>query len=146
MSVLKSKRSESDFKVISMAMDIRKELTTYVIRDFAIDGRLDYMEEWLLNDTRTAVLQYARNAAASIEMANSIYISSKEEYTERRKYQNRAIGYYKSLIQELRYIVAAMPTKINLNKYMRSIELIDKEIGLIRQWKRSDNKILKKLG
>ena len=127
-------------------MEIRKELTTYVIRDFAINGRLDYMEEWLLNDERTEILHDARSAASCIEMANSIYITSIEEYNERRKYQNRAIGYYRCLKQELLYVVNCMPQKINLNKYMRSVALIDQEIGLIRNWRKSDNKLKKKLG
>ena len=81
-----------------------------------------------------------------VDIYNSIYIMSLEDYKERRAHQNRAIGYYNRLKQELLYVSKCMPSKINLNKYMRSIDLIDKEIGLIKLWRKSDNKIKEKLG
>ena len=145
MSVLKPFRNESDFKVISKAFDIRKELTTYVLRDFAVDGKLDYMEQYFLNDERTEILHDARAAHAQLEMANSIYITCREEYEERRLYQDKAIGFYMRLIQELRYVVDTLRGKINVNKYDRAIQMIYAEIGLIKKWRQSDNKIKKKL-
>ena len=38
MSVLKPNRNETDFKVVSFAIEVRREITTYVIRDFAVEG------------------------------------------------------------------------------------------------------------
>lgn len=145
MSVLKSKRKESEFKVIAEAMNIRRELTTYVLRDFAVTGKLEYMEDFLLNDERTAILHYVRQAYSCLEMANSIFINCIEDYNERRSYQNKAIGYYNCVKQELRFVADYMPSKINLNKYVRCIQSIDGEIGLIKQWRRADNKIRKRI-
>ena len=145
MSVLAVNRKQSDFKVISYIFDIRKELTTYVLRDFAIDGKLDYMEEYFLNDERTEILHDIRGAASCLEMANSIMIMNESEYYERRNYQDRAIGYLNCLKQELNFVVETLGKKINVNKYLRSIEMIDEEIGLISRWRKSDNKRLKDL-
>ena len=44
MSVIKAKRTASPFQVLQTATDLRKELTTYVMRDFAIDGKLTNMD------------------------------------------------------------------------------------------------------
>lgn len=144
MSVLKANRVESDFKVITQAIEIRRELTTYVLRDFSITGKLDYMEEWFLNDERNEILHDARNAFSCLEMANSIYVTCRPEYEERRLNQNKAIGYYNRLKQELRYVIDTLPGKINVNKYMISVKMIDKEIGLIKQWRKADNKLKEK--
>ena len=145
MSVLKPNRNESDFKVVAQAVEIRRELTTYVLRDFAIDGKLDHMEQWFLNDERSAIMHDIRNAAAAIEMANSIFITNMAEYEERRLWQDRAIGYYNRVKQELQFITKTLQGKINVNKYLESDKKINKEIGLISSWRKADNKIKNRL-
>ena len=145
MSVLKPKRNSSDFKVIAQAVEIRKEITTYVLRDFAVDGKLDYMEQWFLNDERAQIMHDIRQAAACLEMANSIYVTNIAEYQERRLYQDKAVGYYNRVKQELNFIAKTLHGKINVNKYLNSIEKIDAEIGLIGAWRKSDNKIKQRL-
>ena len=145
MSVLKPNRNETDFKVVSFAIEVRREITTYVIRDFAVEGKLDYMEQWFLNDERTEILHDIRNAAACIEMANSIFITNIAEYEERRLWQDKAIGYYNRAKQELNFISKILKGKINVNKYMDSIKKIKKEIGLISAWRKADNQIKKRL-
>lgn len=145
MSVIKSQRTESQFRVISLAIEIRKEITKYILYDFAHDGKLNFMNHLLLNDERFEILNDMREAVGNLEMANSIYVTTTAEYEERRLYQTKAIAYYNRLKQELNYIVDAFPGKINLNKYMSSIKLIDEEIGLIRAWRKSDNKLKRNL-
>lgn len=145
MSVIKPNRKESDFKVITMSFEIRRELTTYVLRDFAIDGKLDYMEQFFLDDERREILQDVRSASACLEMANSIYITCMREYEERRIWQEKALGYYNRLIQELRYVIYTLRGKINVNKYDAAIRMIYNEIGLIKAWRKSDNKHKKNL-
>lgn len=68
-SVPKYKRKESSFQVFETAKKLRKELTTYILRDFAIDGKLSEMEYWILNDERTEIMHDVRNVCSCIEMA-----------------------------------------------------------------------------
>ena len=118
----------------------------YVMRDFACDGKLDKMQEFVLNDERDEILRDCRNISSCITMANCIYVTCISEYEERRKYQDLAIGYCMRIKQELQFIVDAFPRKININKYARSIKLADKEIVLIKAWRKSDKKLKEKLG
>lgn len=141
MSVLAPNRNQSEFKVVAQAVEVRREITTYVLRDFAVDGKLDYMEQWFLNDQRTEILHDIRAAAACIEMANSIYITNITEYEDRRLWQDRAIGYYNRAKQEIEFIAKMLKGKINVNKYMDSEKKINAEIGLISSWRKADNKI-----
>lgn len=146
MSVIKAKRSQSSFEVFTNAAALRKELTQYVMRDFAYDGKLEQMQQFILNDERTEILHDCRNMCSCITMANNIYVTCLEEYEERRKYQDLAIGYCARIKQELQFIVDAFPHKININKYAMSIKLADKEIVLIKAWRKADKKLKEKLG
>lgn len=146
MSVIKAKRSQSSFEVFTNATALRKELTQYVMRDFAYEGKLEQMQQLVLNDERTEILHDCRNICSCITMANSIYVTCMEEYEERRKYQDLAIGYCARLKQELQFIVDTFPHKININKYAMSIKLADKEIVLIKAWRKADKKLKEKLG
>lgn len=49
-SVPKHKRKESSFQVFETAKKLRKELTTYILRDFAIDGKLYELLEEIRNE------------------------------------------------------------------------------------------------
>ncbi len=120
--------------------DIRRELTTYVLRDFAVDGKLDYMDEYVLRDERDEILHNVRQAAACLEMANNIEPLNTRELFERRLYQDKAIGYLCRIEQELDFIIDTLGKKINVNKYMASVDMIEKEVSLIRKWRSSDDK------
>ena len=63
------------------------------------------------------------------------------ELEERRKHQDLAIGYCYYLLQELQYTIETIP--VNINKYMPFAEGIDREISLIKAWRKSDNRFKK---
>ena len=71
--------------------------------------------------------------------ANSIYPTSMREYEQRRDYQNFAIVNCEQLVKELQRVVDLFDVDINL--YVRYINAIDREIGLIKKWRQRDNKI-----
>ena len=54
---------------------------------------------------------------------------------------NRAIGYCYALKQELNYIIRTLP--VNINKFERFAEAIDKQIALYRGVRQSDNRLIK---
>lgn len=144
-NVPKFKRKESSFQVFETAKKVRKELTTYVLRDFAIDGKLSEMEYWILNDERAEIMHDIRNACSCIEMANSIYVTCQSELEERRKYQNLAIGWCNRLKTELNYICDNFSSKVNMKKYGISSRMVDEEIGLLKAWRKSNKKIQKSI-
>lgn len=140
-SVPKHKRKESSFQVFETAKKLRKELTTYILRDFAIDGKLSEMEYWILNDERTEIMHDVRNVCSCIEMANSIYVTCQTELEERRKYLDLAIGWCNRLKTELNYICDNFSSKVNMKKYGISSRMVDEEIGLLKGWRKSNKKI-----
>lgn len=103
------------------------------------------MDKYFLADMRKTILDLVREAFACLEMANSIYITNMTEYEERRLWQDRAIGYYNRLKAEFEFITRCMPHKVNLNKYIRMVDMINGELSLISRWRKSDNKIKAKL-
>ena len=75
--------------------------------------------------------------------ANTIHITNKEEYYLRRNYQTQAICDCENLLQEMQYVIYV--THPNVEKYMPYVDIIEKEIALLKGWRKSDNKIMKSL-
>lgn len=170
MSVLKNKRKASQFEVFHHAYQLRKDMTELILRDFGYkprkvstetkDGQPKTEEQlardlkseekrvafqqWYIADERDEIMNDLRCLMASITMANSIYPTSVEEYTERRCYQDKAIGYCQRLLQELQYVIETLP--VDVNKYTRFADEIQQEVALLRGWRKSDNKYKKSLG
>lgn len=43
----------------------------------------------------------------------------------------------------MQYIISIIP--VDAQKYMRYVDMIEKEIALLKGWRKSDNKILKRI-
>ena len=173
MSVPKGKRKESQFEVIKHFYRLRKDITDLLLRDFGYSqkkadssiqklfggkpceelteeqqthynkrkDRQEGFENWFIGYQRDTIMDCIRNTTEYIFSANSIYPSSVEELMERRMFQNKAIGQCYRLLQELQYTVEILP--VDINKYIRFIEGIEKEIRLLRGWRKKDNKFKK---
>ena len=76
-----------------------------------------------------------------VYVANSIYPTCQEELTERRLHQDIAIGQCARLAQELQYAIETLP--VNVNTYLNIAHDIEKEIALLKGWRKSDNKFKK---
>ena len=100
-------------------------------------------EEWFISYQRDVIMHCITEATNYIFMANSIYPSIPEELTERRICQDKAIGQCFRLLQEIQYTIEILP--INIEKYVRFIDGINKEISLLKGWRKSDNKFKKNL-
>ena len=79
-----------------------------------------------------------------IRIANSIYPQCKEEYKERRVYQDKAIGLCFDLITKYQLIMKTLNVKGD--KYVTEIRHISHEINVLKSWRASDNKRFKNLG
>lgn len=175
MSVVKRKRKESQFEVFHHFYKVRKDITDLLLRDFGYSEKKseEYLlkmfggrpyhelteadqkhyddrkrktnsfEEWFIVDQRQVVMDCLRSVQEHIFVANSIYPQYKEELVERRIHQDRAIGQCNRLLQELQYVIETLP--VNIDKYLRFADGIEKQIKLIKGWRKSDNKFMKKL-
>lgn len=170
MSVVKSKRKASQFEVFHHLYKMRREVTELILRDFGYDfeksetkvarifggkefseltpqeqlryeklkARNKAFDEWFINDERQIIVDCLRNITEGVFVANSIYPMYPEELIERRLHQDKAIGQCYRLSQELQYAIETLP--VDINKYLRFAEMIDREISLIKGWRKSDNK------
>ena len=80
---------------------------------------------------------------ANITAANSIYPVCMAEWEERRLYQDRAIGNCEILFQEMAYALSILP--VDVDKYMRYVDIIQRQIALLKGWRKSDNKLKARL-
>lgn len=177
MSVLKNKRAVSNLEFYHNAIELRKEITMLLLRDFGVKDKvrnvkylsgINHMEPedqkalqeliekyqsigtiveeypmWLIDKMRSSMLDLCHNLIMNITQANTIYPMSEYEYHDRRNYQNHAIGNCEQLLQEMQYIISIIP--VDAQKYMRYVDMIEREIALLKGWRKSDNKILKRI-
>lgn len=155
MSVLASKRRESKFEVIVFADELRQMFVEFSLRDFGVkdleqlvrtryaQGK-DKTENFskyrdLMRKSKDQVNQQTALITSNVRGANTIYPRNLHEYEVRRDYQNYALAHCEILVKELQHIVEIFD--VDVNTYRRYINAIDREIGLIKSWRQSDNKI-----
>lgn len=104
---------------------------------------IDEYPKWLIVYFRENVLLILRDMIFYIVKTNSIYIDSELSYKERRHYQTLAICQCEILLQEFQFVIDVI--NVDVNKFMPYVELIEKEIALLKGWRKSDNKVIRKL-
>lgn len=134
-----------DFKVKRYSRELRIDLTTWVLRDFATDGKLEKYQQLLLDSTRNEIIDDCRKLEKYIQMANSIYMETETDYQERRKYIQIAIGFCNAIKVELQFIINMYHSCININKYMVSIKKVELELGALKGWRKSCQKTWNKI-
>lgn len=173
MSVLKANQKPSPFEVEHHAYKIRTVITDLALRKFGLkeyaekpkpetyskwsqqqkDGydksvaknkeRYEAFIEWFIPDEQKSILNLCRNMIHEIFLANEIYPQHLCECDERRLHQDLAIGYCENLIQELQYVITTF--HVNIEKYETITKMIVHEQNLIKGWRKSDNKVRKKI-
>lgn len=173
MSVLKANQKPSPFEVEHYAYKIRTVITDLALRKFGLkeyvekpkpetyskwsqqqkDGydksvaknkeRYEAFIEWFIPDEQKSILNLCRNMIHEIFLANEIYPQHLCECDERRLHQDLAIGYCENLIQELQYVITTF--HVNIEKYETITKMIVHEQQLIKGWRKSDNKVRKKI-
>ncbi|MCM1220160.1 MAG: hypothetical protein NC548_37285 [Lachnospiraceae bacterium] len=114
-----------------------------IMERYNITSITEEYPEWLINDMRQRVLYECRMMIRNIIHANSIYPHNKEEFNDRRRYQTMAIGNCEQLIQELQYVISII--NVDANKYLPYVDMVDREVALLRGWRKSDNRLLTKI-
>ena len=119
------------------------EIFVELCEKYKIATLVETYPDWLIMEFRKTILYNLRDLIKCITQANSIYPVSISELEERRGWQNRAIGDCEILLQEMAYIISVIP--VDANKYMPYVDLIQREIALLKGWRKADNKIREKL-
>lgn len=152
MSIPKSKRPVSQEEFFDVAITLRGKITEMLKEDFGDDkeyirtedGRIiknkDY---WLYQEVRRRIFDYAANLIMNITEANTIYITTQAEYAVRRRYMTNAIANCEQIKQELNYAAKVLP--IPKKKYLQYNDMFKQEKNHLKSWRKSDNKVLKKL-
>ena len=95
---------------------------------------------WLIEYYRDWILELLKNLINNVTQANTIYPTSESEFYLRRKYQHEAIANCYQLKQAFQTAIRILP--VDVEKYMPFVGMIDKELELLKSWKKSDNRIL----
>lgn len=54
-----------------------------------------------------------------------------------------AVGNCEQLLQEMQYVISILD--VDVNKYLPYVDMIEKEIALLRAWRKSDNRLLERV-
>ena len=109
------------------------------------EKKCESFNKWYIDKECDIVLEILRNIESEFTQGNSIYPSDTParmiEYIQRRYHINNAIAHCYVLKQEIHYIIRTLP--VDINKYKRFAELIDKQIALYKGVRQSDNRFAK---
>lgn len=126
MSVIKSKRSESEMEFIHTA----RQLQIHSIKKCAsFPKRYTFYISQPIANSATRIHQY-------VKMANSIYPLNKHEVQIRRDYLLRANAELQSLISQLEVAHELLGIDVDALKYW--MELVEKEIRLVKALMKKD--------
>lgn len=155
MGVLLSDRNESRFEPIVFSIEIHNMLIELMQRDFGVKDLehivqrryaigVDDIEDYgkyraLMRGSKERIDYLAASLTGNVRAANRLYPTSMHEYERRRDFQNFAIVNCDQIVKELQHVVDIFDVDINI--YSTYIKAIDREIGLIKKWRQSDNKI-----
>lgn len=174
MSVLARKRSVSKLEFYTNARKLRKSLLFLMTRDFGIKPRarqptfytqgwdpedkeyfeiilqkygvsrvIDDYPLWIINMFRDNVTKLLSQMMQHITQAYTIWATNRAEADLRRNAQDLAIADCECLKQELELVVDILPTRAE--KIIKYVDKINKEIALLKGWRKADNKRRKEL-
>lgn len=123
---------------------VQKELILYLMDDFGITRNTNLGEAQFLDLKFQRVINLCSDIVGDLHRANDLFVTNMMECEQRRLYQDKAIANCDVLKQELQSVIDVI-SGLNINKYKISIKLIDKELVLIKSWRKADIRLKKKL-
>lgn len=130
-NVLMRKRSISALEFYKTGCEIRAALTRFLMNEKNVPKRYTFV-------FTLPGIELARKMMEEVTAANSIYPTNPSELAQRRYHQNEAIMRCEQIMQHLQWLADTLPIKISSLEIL--VELIDREIALLRAWRKS-NKI-----
>ena len=134
---------------------MRRAITDLLLRDFGYKPtvypneteeqrkRREAYDQWFILQCREFVTYALRNLVREMITANNIYPTTMREYEERRIHQDLALAECANLLQELQYAIQSLP--VDINRFIRFDEMIQKQIALIKGWRKADNRFRTRL-
>lgn len=169
MSVLARNRGIASMEFYRTAIELRHKLTKLLLRDLGLKTMVRNMRvntkqmepddlatwqkinekygfaripgdypEWLIEKLRDSIWDILRDMTLNITKAYTIWATTKAEADARRLAQDNAIANCESLLKEMELAISVLP--VDAEKYMQYVALIDKEIALLKGWRKGDNK------
>lgn len=169
MSVLKANRGISNMEFYKNAIEIRKVLTNWLLRDYGkkknVKNALKVLKDipeidaleievilnksnntlvtayqpWFDDTEKKRIEKLGYNMFHHIVAANSMSNKHEPDKTLRRQHQAEAIACCKEIFAELQFIGEMF--NINYNRLTPIIEKIELEIKLLKAWRDSDSKV-----
>ena len=96
--------------------------------------------EWLMEMLRKTIIEKLMELKENIRSANEIYPYYRQEYIDRRRYQDEAIRCCGKLYDSFTLVKEML--SINPDKYMSVVEKIERERDLLTGWRKADNRIM----
>ena len=131
-SVLKRKRSISELEFYQNAVQLRIDMTRFVMNEKNVPKRYRFI-------FAQPIITMLRNMINNIIAANTVYPTSESEMETRREYQTRAIINCEQLLQELQYMMTVLP--VGADKLHTMADRLINETRLLKAWRKS-NKIM----
>lgn len=126
--VLKNKRSFSELEFYQNAFQLRTELTRFVLSEKNVPKSYRLYFSLPMKSKLTALMD-------NIVAANTIYPKNEHELEQRRDYQTKAIITCEQILQELQYMMSVL--SINVDRMNPIVEMILKEVALLKAWRKT---------
>ncbi|MCB5701409.1 hypothetical protein LIQ46_00155 [Megasphaera elsdenii] len=120
-----------------------KELFEAITQKYGITRVVDDYPAWMIQTFRDKLIRQLDMMMEAITSAYTIWATTKSEADYRRVSQDRAIAACESLKQTFELIVDVLPVKAE--KLIPYIDEINREIALLKGWRKADNKRNKNL-
>ena len=129
MSVVKSKRTQSELEVVTKAI----ALSSYTIHICSNEKNFPKRYRWCLTGK---IVDFTIDICNFINMANSVFVSSANDFQTRRQYQNQALASSYALLTMMD--IAYNTFSIDDDRIEHWIGLVIEVQNLLRNWRKSD--------
>ena len=137
----KKVRDSCEIILKNISVDDRKTILEILEKEKANPVTVERFPHWFIDLERHFFITIMRDMICSITYANSIYPTTFDELADRRKYQTRAIGDCECILQEIYFVQRVL--RVDLNYSMPLVREIEREVMLLKSWRKSDNRIRK---
>lgn len=124
--------------------DTRRKTLSKLLNECDCKAALESYPQWFIASEREYLHNLCRQMIANILAANQTYVVTTADINARREYQNKAITATELILQEMQFLLGVIP-QIDANKLTPLIEMADREIALLKGWRKSDNKLRAKI-
>lgn len=128
-SVLARNRTLSDLEFYKNLCDLRGTLTRFLMNEKNIPKKYRFV-------FAIPTIELLKELTCNITAANTVYPVNDHELQVRRDLQTMAIANCEQIFQMMEYVVDTLP--IDVNRLKHAIEMIIKEIALLKSWRKSN--------